>query len=81
MTVGIRGTLLYVAQSAPGAPAGPAELPQTVIGVLEGTGEISFTDTSGSRRVSHSKEFRDLEQRHPDYERAQAFIRKNAKRL
>ena len=37
--------------------------------------------TSGSRRVSHSKEFRDLEQRHPDYERAQAFIRKNAKRL
>ena len=51
MTVGIRGTLLYVAQSAPGAPAGPAERPMTVIGVLEGTGEISFTDTSGSRRV------------------------------
>ncbi len=37
--------------------------------------------TSGSRRMSHTKEFRDLEQRHPDYERAQAFIQKNAKRL
>ena len=37
--------------------------------------------TSGTRRMSHTKEFRDLEQRHPDYERAQAFIQKNAKRL
>ena len=37
--------------------------------------------TSGSRRMAHTKEFRELEQRHPDYERAQAFIQKNAKRL
>ena len=37
--------------------------------------------TSGNRRMSHTKEFRDLEQRHPDYERAQDFIQKNAKRL
>lgn len=37
--------------------------------------------TAGSRRMAHTKEFRDLEQRHPDYERAQAFIQKNAKRL
>ena len=37
--------------------------------------------TSGARRVAHTKEFRDFEKRHPDYERAQAFIQKNAKRL
>lgn len=37
--------------------------------------------TSGSRRMAHTKEFRTLEQKHPDYERAQAFIQKNAKRL
>ena len=37
--------------------------------------------TSGARRMAHTKEFRDFEKRHPDYERAQAFIQKNAKRL
>ena len=37
--------------------------------------------TSGSRRMSHTREFRSLEMRHPDYERAQAFIRKNAQKL
>ena len=37
--------------------------------------------TSGSRRMAHTKEFRKLEQQHPDYVRAQSFIQKNAKRL
>lgn len=37
--------------------------------------------TSGSRKMAHTKEFRELEQSHPDYERAQSFIQKNAKRL
>ena len=37
--------------------------------------------TSGSRRMAHTKEFRELEQQHPDFARAQAFIQKNARRL
>ena len=37
--------------------------------------------TGGSRRMAHTKEFRQLEQAHPDYARAQAFIQKNASRL
>ena len=37
--------------------------------------------TSGARRMAHTKEFRELEKEHPDYERAQSFIQKNAKRL
>lgn len=37
--------------------------------------------TGGSRRAAHTKEFRKLEQSHPDYARAQAFIQKNAARL
>lgn len=37
--------------------------------------------TSGARKMAHTKEFRELEQSHPDYERAQSFIQKNAKRL
>ena len=37
--------------------------------------------TSGSRKMAHTKEFRELEQKHPDYQRAQDFIQKNAKKL
>ena len=37
--------------------------------------------TSGTRRMAHTREFRRLEQAHPDYEKAQAFIRNNAKKL
>lgn len=36
---------------------------------------------SGTRRMAHTREFREFEKRHPDYERAEAFIQKNAKRL
>ena len=41
---------------------------------------LGVKDT-GTRHLAHTKEFRDFEKRHPDYERAQAFIQKNAKRL
>ena len=37
--------------------------------------------TSGSRRMSHTKEFRELEKAHPYYEQAQAFIQKLARKL
>lgn len=35
----------------------------------------------GTRRMAHTKEFRALEQAHPDYLKAEAFIKKNASRL
>lgn len=38
-------------------------------------------ETSGSRNRAHTPEFRKLEQAHPDYQRAQDFIRKNAAKL
>ena len=38
-------------------------------------------ETSGSRNRAHTSEFRKLEQAHPDYQRAQDFIRKNASKL
>ena len=38
-------------------------------------------DTTGSRNRAHTPEFRKLEQAHPDYQRAQDFIRKNAAKL
>ena len=38
-------------------------------------------DTTGSRNRAHTPEFRKLEQAHPDYLRAQDFIRKNAAKL
>ena len=38
-------------------------------------------ETSGSRNRAHTQEFRKLEQAHPDYQRAQDFIRKNASKL
>ena len=38
-------------------------------------------ETSGSRNRAHTPEFRKLERAHPDYQRAQDFIRKNAARL
>ena len=37
--------------------------------------------TSGSRRMAHTAEFRKYEQAHPDYERAEAFIKKIASKL
>ena len=37
--------------------------------------------TSGSRHLSHTKEFRELEKAHPNFEQAQAFIQKIAKKL
>ena len=37
--------------------------------------------TSGSRRMAHTAEFRKLEQAHPDYERAEAFLQKLVKIL
>ena len=38
-------------------------------------------ETSGNRHRSHTPEFRKLEQAHPQYQQAQAFIQKNASRL
>ena len=38
-------------------------------------------ETSGSRNRAHTPEFRKLEQAHPDHQRAQDFIRKNAAKL
>ena len=38
-------------------------------------------ETSGSRNRAHTAEFRRLEQAHPDYQRAQDFIKKNARNL
>ncbi len=38
-------------------------------------------DTTGGRNRAHTPEFRKLEQAHPDYQRAQDFIRKNAAKL
>lgn len=37
--------------------------------------------TSGTRRMAHTGEFREMEKKHPDHDRAQAFIQKNAKKL
>lgn len=37
--------------------------------------------TSGTRRMAHTSEFRKMEKLHPDFERAQDFIQKYAKKL
>ena len=51
MTVGIRGTLIYV-KTEPGSPTAPGSgAPATTIGILEGAGRIDYQDTSGTRRV------------------------------
>ncbi len=50
MTVGIRGTIVFV-QSDPEAESGTGEKRGTRLGVLEGTTQLSFTDTSGTRRM------------------------------
>ena len=49
MTVGIRGTLIYVKQGTEAEAAVTA--PVTTIGVLEGAGRIDYQDNSGTRRV------------------------------
>ena len=49
MTVGIRGTLIYVKQGTGAETAVTA--PVTTIGVLEGAGRIDYQDNSGTRRV------------------------------
>ena len=36
---------------------------------------------SGGRRMAHTAEFRKYEQAHPDYERAEAYLKKNASKL
>ena len=47
MTVGIRGTITFLSESAP-----DAERPGvTTFGVLEGVAQIDYTDTSGSHRL------------------------------
>ena len=47
MTVGIRGTLIFATESS-GSDGAP---PATTIGVMEGGGRVTFTDSNGSKRV------------------------------
>ena len=47
MTVGIRGTIIFASETPPSADTPAA----TTIGILEGTGRVTFTDNSGAKRV------------------------------
>ena len=48
MTVGIRGTIVYVSETAPTEGASGAS---TLLGVLEGTARLTYPDENGARRL------------------------------